>query len=98
MTPKQERFAREFAVGHNGAAAAGRAGYSERRAKQTASELLRRPDVAGLVRELEAETAQRLDIDAGWIAARYRDFIVGAIKGRFPASVGPKSLEGLARL
>jgi phage terminase small subunit len=45
MTPKRRLFAEQFVLDHNGAAAAVRAGYAPRSARQMASELLARPDV-----------------------------------------------------
>jgi hypothetical protein len=40
MTPRQERFVAEYCIDRNGAAAARRAGFSPRAARQTASRLL----------------------------------------------------------
>ena len=45
MTEKQERFIEEFLVDLNGAAAARRAGYSEKSAAHTASGLLAQPEI-----------------------------------------------------
>ena len=63
MNPRQQRFAEEYAVDHNGAQAAFRAGYAETRAKQTAHRLLARPDVASRVEQLDAEKREELGID-----------------------------------
>lgn len=49
VTPKQERFVAEYLIDLNGTQAAIRAGYSPVRADVTASELLKRPDVAAAV-------------------------------------------------
>ncbi|MBK6335547.1 MAG: terminase small subunit [Betaproteobacteria bacterium] len=46
MTPRQHRFVSEYLVDRNGAAAAVRAGYSVRSAKQIAYQPLAKPDVA----------------------------------------------------
>ncbi len=61
-TPKQRLFAEQYALDHNGAAAAVRAGYARRSARQIASELLTKPDVRELVADHEAEAAERLAI------------------------------------
>ena len=53
------RFVQEYLVDRNGAAAAVRAGYSKRTARQIACELLTRPDVAEAVRDGEAEIAAK---------------------------------------
>jgi hypothetical protein len=57
MKPLHARFAHEYLIDRNGAAAAVRAGYSRRTARQIAYELLTRPDVAEAVRAGEAEIA-----------------------------------------
>ena len=57
MKPLHLRFVHEYLVDRNGAAAAIRAGYSRRTARQIAYELLTRPDVAAAVRAGEAEIA-----------------------------------------
>jgi hypothetical protein len=57
LTPKQEAFARHYAAGGNGAAAARAAGYSAASAKQIACQTLQLPDVDARVRELQARFA-----------------------------------------
>jgi hypothetical protein len=64
MNPKHRRFAEEFAVDHNGAQSAMRAGYSENRAKQTAHRLLARSDIASMVEKLDAEKREQLGFGA----------------------------------
>lgn len=51
LTAKQRRFVEEYCADFNGAAAARRAGYSKRTAKQTAYELLRKPEIAEAVEQ-----------------------------------------------
>lgn len=59
MTPREARFAAEYLIDLNGAAAAVRAGYSERSAKKIASELLQRPVVQAAVQSgMLARTAR----------------------------------------
>lgn len=62
MTPRQESFASEYVLDHNGAAAAVRAGYAPRAARQTASELLTNPNIRTLVAQHEAAAAGRLAV------------------------------------
>lgn len=57
MRPRQSRFVDEYLTDRNGAAAAVRAGYSRRTARQIAHELLTKPDVAAAVRAGEAGLA-----------------------------------------
>ena len=98
MNDKQRRFAEEYSVDHNGAAAAVRAGYSSRRARQTASELLARPDVAGAVSKLDVVKRDRLGVEAEDVAEGLRRFADGALEGRYPAAAGVRALEVLAKL
>jgi|SRR5690606_8728719 len=63
LTPKQARFAEEYVLDHNGAAAAVRAGYSARSAKQIANELLTKPDLQAAVQAQEARMAGQLEVD-----------------------------------
>lgn len=64
LTPKQRRFAEEYIVDLNAAAAAKRAGYSARTAPQIGYELKNRPEVAALIAELSAERSARLKVTA----------------------------------
>ena len=62
MKALHARFVQEYLVDRNGAAAAVRAGYSKRTARQQAYELLTRPDVAEAVRHGEAEIAAKAHV------------------------------------
>jgi hypothetical protein len=64
LTPKQERFCREWIVDMNATAAAKRAGYADRAAHVTACRLLRDAKVAARIAELQAATAERLEVSA----------------------------------
>ena len=59
MTPKQECFCREYLVDLNATAAALRAGYSERTAKQQGSRLLTNVDVQAAIAEAQKARAMR---------------------------------------
>src|SRR5579864_2529923 len=63
MTPRQRLFAEQYAIDHNGTAAAVRAGYAQIGAHVTASRLLRKPKVASIVAEHEKAAAQRLAVN-----------------------------------
>lgn len=68
---RRKRFAREYLKDLNGTAAAKRAGYSPRTAKQQASALLTKPDVQAVVAQhLEREdiSAQRILQELGRLA------------------------------
>lgn len=62
LTPKQQRFVEEYIIDLNGAAAAVRAGYSERRARQTANDLLALPAVQEAVQAALAARSERTEI------------------------------------
>ena len=64
LTPKQERFCREYVIDLNAAAAARRAGYSERTAKSIGQENLTKPDLQARIAELQAVKNKELDLTA----------------------------------
>ena len=55
MTNKQKRFCEEYLVDCNATQAAIRAGYSEKTARQTAAEILSKPDIKNYIDELLAK-------------------------------------------
>lgn len=59
MNERQQRFCEEYIIDHNATQAAIRAGYSAKTAKSIGSENLTKPDIAGKIRELEAEIPQK---------------------------------------
>ena len=65
LTPKQERFAREYVVDFNASAAARRAGYSQRTARQLGSRNLQHPGVQQLISKLTASKFEELGIEQG---------------------------------
>lgn len=73
LTPKQERFVAEYLVDLNAAAAARRAGYSERVANRIGSENLSKQDIAAAIAQAQAERAKRTQIDADWVLRRLAD-------------------------
>ena len=62
VNARQTRFVQEYLIDRNGAAAAVRAGYSPRTARQIAYELLTVPDIAAAVRAGEAQIAREAEI------------------------------------
>jgi phage terminase small subunit len=64
MTPRQQRFVEEYLTDANGHQAALRAGYKPRSARQTVTELLKRPEVAEAIRQGMAARAERTRITA----------------------------------
>ena len=72
MTPKQARFAREYLLDLCGAAAARRAGYSHRGARNAAYRLLRIPEVRIAIDEQEKQRAMRTQLRS--------DQVIGELK------------------
>jgi hypothetical protein len=64
LRPKQERFCREYIVDLNATGAARRAGYSGKTADVQGPRLLGNVRVAARIAELQAATAERLDVTA----------------------------------
>ena len=71
LTPKQQVFVAQYALDHNGAGAAVRAGYSVLGAKQTAHKLLTNLDVQEALRAEERALAAKLQVT--------RDSVVAAL-------------------
>jgi hypothetical protein len=72
LTDKQERFCQEYVIDLNSAAAARRAGYSERSARITGHRLLTKDDIRRRVSELQAKQAERTQVDADFVVERLR--------------------------
>lgn len=64
LSPKRERFCREYLVDLNATQAAIRAGYSTNSARSQACELLTNPNIERRIAELKAERAARTEITA----------------------------------
>ncbi len=75
LNPKQRAFVREYLKDHNATQAAIRAGYSERTARQQASDLLAKPDISEAVRVGD----ERLNEKAGLTAELVRRTIFEAL-------------------
>jgi len=75
MNEKQARFVQEYLVDRVGAAAAVRAGYSSRTARQIGYELLMRPDVAEAVRAGEAEIAAHAPVTRATVLQGFQEAI-----------------------
>jgi len=73
LTARQSKFVDQFVTLGSGAAAARKAGYSEKSARQIATENLSKPSIKAAIAAKQAEAAQRLEID--------REAIVGGIIG-----------------
>ncbi len=66
LTPKQKRFAEEYAIDCNGTQAAIRAGYSPKTATKQACRLLVNAGVSEAIQTALAGKSERTHIDADW--------------------------------
>ena len=71
LTEQQKRFVEEYLIDMNGARAARAAGYSESAARNTASRLLKKPEVAQAVREAREKLSERTEITQDWVLQRW---------------------------
>lgn len=62
MSPKMIRFADEYLLDFNGTAAAIRAGYSAKTARQIATENLAKPSIQALIKQRQANDANTLQL------------------------------------
>ena len=73
LTPKQAAFVREYLIDGNGSAAAIRAGYSAKSAKDVASENLKKPMVAAAIKAATKIVAEKTETDAEWVRRRLKE-------------------------
>ncbi len=69
LTPKQALFVSEILIDGNASAAARRAGYSERTARQIGDENLSKPDIAEAIAKAQAKRLERNEITAERVLA-----------------------------
>src|SRR4051812_31301660 len=69
LSPRERRFAEEYALRENGAEAARRAGFSYRSARQLASRMLARDDILAAVEDERARLAKQLRVGREELAA-----------------------------
>ena len=70
LSPKQEAFAREYAIDKNATQAAIRAGYSAATAKQQGARLLTNVDVRAHVERTLAASAERVELTVASVSAK----------------------------
>ena len=63
LTPKQKAFVDEYLICRNGALAARRAKYSEKTARQMATENLSKPVIRAAIAAIEAKMSEKLELD-----------------------------------
>lgn len=70
LTEKQARFCEEYLLDLNATQAAIRAGYSPDTAYSIGHEILKKPEVADFLAQLQKERSQKTKIDAQWLLDR----------------------------
>ena len=83
MTPKQDRFCREYLIDLNATQAAIRAGYSPKGAEVQGHVLLRNPKIADRISELRKEQDRRLNRDADEVIRRLWQIVEADITDAF---------------
>lgn len=67
LTPRQDRFCREYVIDQNGAQAALRAGYSKKAANVRACEMLNFPHIQERIAVLQKKVNDKLEVSAARI-------------------------------
>ena len=67
LTPKQEKFCREYIIDLNATQAAIRAGYSKKTAQEIGSENLSKPMIANFLAQLQAPITKKALVDAEYV-------------------------------
>lgn len=87
LTDKQLRWIDEYLVDFNGAAAAVRAGYSEKSARSIAHENATKPDIQEVLQQRQAALAQELQITQQSVVAGLLEAMEMARELRNPAAM-----------
>lgn len=80
LTPKQARFVEEYLLDLNGAAAARKAGYSQKNADNIAAELLGKTHIKAAIELRKAERSRKTNIDAAWLLERLAQEAVADVR------------------
>ena len=75
LTDKQRRFVDEYLVDLNGTKAAIRAGYSEKNADKTGSQLLGKSGVRAAIVAAQAERSERVSVSADYVLSNLVEIV-----------------------
>lgn len=95
LTPKQQRFVDEYLVDLNAAAAARRAGYSEKTARQIGERLLTNVDVQAAIQERMKARQQRTEITQDAVLKELARIAFFDPRKLFNADGSPKAINEL---
>lgn len=73
LNPRQARFVEEYLLDLNATQAAIRAGYSERSARQMATQNLAHEGVQAAIQAARAERSERTQLGADWVVNRLKE-------------------------
>lgn len=76
LTPKQQRFVKEYTLDYNAAAAAARAGYSARSAEVIGFENLRKPSIAAAIAAHQAEQGAKHEATREFVLQKWMELAV----------------------
>lgn len=74
LTPKQNRFVREYIKTGNATQSAIKAGYSKKTARQTGSENMTKPDIKAKIEKVMSEEAKKLGITVEYVLGNIKRF------------------------
>ena len=97
MTDRQQRFVSEYLVDSNAAAAARRAGYSDRTAKQIAAKLMARGDVQEAIAAARKEQQERTGITSDYVLSRLQTIVERCMEEDWDPAQANRSLELLGK-
>ena len=98
LTPKEQRFVKEYAIDLNGTQAAIRAGYSPRTARSIASETLQRPAVKAATQKALRANEPRLQMLTAMAFADPRDAIKWDPKLGLVVTPDPNIIQSVRRV
>lgn len=98
INAKQERFCLEYTKDLNATQAAKRAGYSEKTAYSTGSEILKKPEIKARVEQLLSERSKKNMVDAQWVMDKLKYVAERCMDGEeFNASGANRAIELLGK-
>jgi len=94
---KKKRFCEEFIIDLNGSAAAIRAGYSEKTARQKAYELLNEAEVQTCIKQLQSKLSQNCEVSAEEITNELKKIAFSSIANLHNSWIERKQFEELSQ-
>ena len=97
MSPKHQSFVSEYLVDSNAAAAARRAGYSDRTARQIATKLMAREDVQEAIAAARKDQQERTGITSDYVLSRLQIIVERCMEEDWDPAQANRSLELLGK-